>query len=52
MWRYKLHTCDWFNDMDVGLKMLVKRKLELWPSRVKALEEIAHLFKENRQELE
>jgi heterodisulfide reductase subunit C len=51
MWRYKLHTHDWFNDMDVGLKMLVKRKLELWPSRVKALEEIDHLFKENRKEL-
>ncbi|MHB8069006.1 MAG: 4Fe-4S dicluster domain-containing protein [Desulfobaccales bacterium] len=45
MWHYKLKTRRWFSDMDTGLKMLVKRKLDLWPSRVKAVEEITDLFK-------
>jgi heterodisulfide reductase subunit C len=45
MWRYKVQTGRWFSDLDVGLKMLAKRKLDLWPSRVKATEEIADLFK-------
>jgi hypothetical protein len=31
--------------MDTGLKMLAKRKLELRPSRVKAIKEIEDLFK-------
>jgi hypothetical protein len=44
MWRYKIHHQGWFQDVDVGLKMLVKRKLELWPARVKALQEIRSLF--------
>jgi len=45
MWRYKLQTRRWFSDMDTGLKMLAKRKLELRPSRVKAIKEIEDLFK-------
>lgn len=45
MWRYKVRTRRWFKDMDVGLKMLAKRKLDLWPSRIQAQEEIADLFK-------
>jgi heterodisulfide reductase subunit C len=45
MWRYKLQTRRWFSDMDTGLKMLAKRKLELRPSRVKAIGEITDLFK-------
>jgi heterodisulfide reductase subunit C2 len=44
MWRYKIHNRQWFQDVDVGLKMLVKRKLELWPSSIKALPEISSLF--------
>ncbi|RJR36909.1 MAG: heterodisulfide reductase [Deltaproteobacteria bacterium] len=44
MWRYKLKTRRWFSDMDTGLKMLAKRKLELRPSRVKAIKEIEDLF--------
>ncbi len=50
MWHYKLKTRNWFSDMDTGLKMLVKRKLELLPSRVKAIEEITDLFKCYRRE--
>lgn len=42
---YKRQTGGWLQDLDVGLKMLAKRKLELFPSRVKAAEEIADLFK-------
>ena len=50
MWRYKLLTRRWFADMDVGLKMLVKRKLELKPSRVKAIGEIIPFCKGYRRE--
>ncbi|MDI6855051.1 MAG: 4Fe-4S dicluster domain-containing protein [Deltaproteobacteria bacterium] len=42
---YKRQTGGWFKDVDVGLKMLAKRKLELFPSRVKAVGEITDLFK-------
>jgi heterodisulfide reductase subunit C len=42
---YKRQTGGWLKDLDVGLKMLAKRKLELFPSRVKAAGEIAGLFR-------
>ncbi len=45
MWRYKVQTRRWFSDMDVGLKMLARRKLDLRPSRVQAVGEITDLFK-------
>lgn len=45
MWRYKVQTRRWFSDMDLGLKMLAKRKLDLRPSRVQAVAEITDLFK-------
>ncbi len=41
---YKRQTGGWLKDLDVGLKMLAKRKLELFPTRVKASGEIADLF--------
>jgi heterodisulfide reductase subunit C len=44
MLRHKLATGDWFKDFDLGLKMLSKRKLDLFPSRVKAVKEIHRLF--------
>jgi len=48
MMRYKLRKRDWFGDMGVGTKMLLKRKLEFFPSRVDNMEEIKQLFEENR----
>jgi heterodisulfide reductase subunit C len=44
MMRHKMSTKSWFKDLDVGLKMLAKRKLDLWPSKVKDSKEIAGLF--------
>ncbi len=44
MWHYKIHNQQWFQDVDVGLKMLVKRKLELRPSKVKDMEDLRSLF--------
>ncbi len=44
MLRHKLATGEWFKDIDLGLKMLTKRKLDLFPSRVKAVNEIQRLF--------
>jgi heterodisulfide reductase subunit C len=47
MLRYKVQTQTWFEDLDVGLKMLTKRKLDLFPSKIDAIQEIKQLFKEN-----
>lgn len=44
MLRYKVRVRQWFADLDVGLRMLAKRKMDLWPSRVKAIKEISRLF--------
>ena len=44
MLRHKLATGEWFRDLDVGLKMISKRKLDLFPSRVKNFKEIRRLF--------
>ena len=44
MMRYKLWKRDWLTDVDVGLKMLSKRKLELLPSKVKNLKQVRQLF--------
>jgi heterodisulfide reductase subunit C len=42
---YKRQTGRWLKDLDVGLKMLAKRKLDLIPSRVRdANKEITDLF--------
>jgi|UniRef100_A0A7C3V441 heterodisulfide reductase subunit C len=41
---YKRQTGGWLQDLDVGLKLLAKRKLELFPTRVRAGKEIAGLF--------
>lgn len=45
MMRYKLIKLDLFSDVDVGIKMLAKRKLDLRPSKVKELPEVKKLFK-------
>jgi hypothetical protein len=34
MMRYKIGQLDLFSDIDVGLKMLAKRKLDLLPSKI------------------
>jgi hypothetical protein len=44
MLRLKLLTGAWFKDVDIGMKMLAKRKLDLRPSRIRALKEINRLF--------
>ena len=48
MLRYKMKTGDWFGDMDVGLRMLAKRKLDLTPSKVKNISAIKKLFNNPR----
>ena len=44
MMRYKLRTRDLFSDVEVGLKMLAKRKLDLRPSKVDDRREIDAIF--------
>ncbi len=46
MIRYKLVKKDWFRDMDIGIKMLLKRKLDLTPSKVQDIGEIKKMFQE------
>lgn len=45
MLRYKVKNKPWLEDMDVGLKMLSKRKLHLLPSKVKQIDEIKEMFR-------
>jgi heterodisulfide reductase subunit C len=44
MLRYKARVHQWFADLDVGLRMLAKRKMDLRASRVQAIDEITRLF--------
>lgn len=44
MLRYKARSGAWFQDMDIGLKMLAKRKLDLMPSRIERTEDLQKLF--------
>ena len=44
MMRYKVRMRQWFQDMDLGLKMLSRRKLDLKPSKINRPEEVGLLF--------
>ena len=44
MLRYKARVRQWFADLDVGLRMLGKHKMDLRASKVKAIKEITRLF--------
>ena len=46
MLRYKWRQRDPFSDVDVGMKMMSKRKLDLLPSKVSHTEIISNLFSE------
>jgi len=44
MMRYKLRQFDMFSDLDLGLKMLAKRKLDLLPSKISDQRVIKRIF--------
>jgi heterodisulfide reductase subunit C len=46
MLRYKLKSHDLLGDLQVGLKMLAKRKLDLSPSRISRISDVKKLFPE------
>ena len=48
MLRYKLKKRDWLSDLAVGLKMFVKRKLELLPSKAAGIKDIKRLFQHKK----
>lgn len=50
MLRLKLQKLDFFSDVNVGLRMLAKRKLSLLPSRIDNLEHIKYLFQKSEKE--
>ncbi len=45
MMRYKFSSRELFSDIDLGLKMLSKRKLDLLPSKVQDRDSIQKIFK-------
>jgi heterodisulfide reductase subunit C len=46
MMRYKAKTRTWFADMDVGLRMLAKRKLDLMPSKIRNTRGLKRMFRD------
>jgi heterodisulfide reductase subunit C len=46
MMRYKLKKFDLLSDLQVGVKMLAKRKLDLTPSRIEQIDDMKKIFKE------
>jgi len=52
MLRYKAKKLDLFSDINVGLRMLAKRKLDLRPSKVNNIEKIHQLFSSDISEEE
>ncbi len=49
MLKYKTFQKQWFSDLDLGIKMFLKGKLDLIPSRVTKIEEIKKIFDKNLQ---
>jgi len=48
MLRYKVRTGSWFEDLDAGLRMLAKRKLDLLPSTVRSREIVQRIVNSPR----
>ena len=48
MFFFKMRTMQFFSDTYLGVRMLVKRKLDLWPSKIRNLKEIRNLFKKEK----
>jgi len=44
--RYKLKKFDLLSDLNVGVRMMAKRKLDLTPSRVERVGDVKRLFQE------
>ncbi|MDD5094116.1 MAG: 4Fe-4S dicluster domain-containing protein [Dehalococcoidia bacterium] len=44
----KLRTKDFFSDLGLGMKMFARRKLKLFPSKIKASKEMKTIFEKTR----
>jgi heterodisulfide reductase subunit C len=44
MLRYKVRTGTWFEDLDAGIRMLAKRKLDLLPSKIRDPKAMQRIF--------
>ncbi len=49
MLRYKIKRRDWFSDMNLGLRMFSKRKLDLTPSKIENIDEVRELFTKDKE---
>lgn len=49
MLRYKIKQRDWFSDMNLGLRMFAKRKLDLTPSKIDKIEDVRAMFTSNKE---
>lgn len=50
MLRFKMKTGNYFQDLQTGLRMLAKRKLDLAPSKVNRITEIQAMFTNTKKE--
>jgi len=46
MFRYKHQKRDWLKDLDVGLKKMAKRKLDLMPSKIRNIKAVSKMFED------
>ena len=49
MLRFKLKTRNYFKDLQAGMRLLARRKLDLRPSKVKNAAEIKNIFNDKRK---
>jgi len=47
--KFKLDSRDFFSDLDLGIKMILKRKLPFLPVRAKGMKDIKKVFRTIKQ---
>ncbi len=48
----KLKTRDFFTDLDLGARMMLKRKLPIFPSRIKGIKQVREIFNKTKGNIE
>ena len=46
---WKIFSGKWFSDLPLGFKMFLKKKLPVFPEKIKNLKEVRRLFKKNEK---
>ena len=48
----KLKTRDFLTDLDLGVRMMLKRKLPIFPSRIKGIKQVREIFNKTKGNIE